>query len=59
MSYATSSARYALEYDMLLGSLGALGANARLNAKVILAWGPSATVPDNDAAAAVGRCRGL
>lgn len=51
VSYATSSARYALEYDMLLGSLGALGANARLNAKVILAWGPSATVPDNDAAA--------
>ncbi|MTD26925.1 hypothetical protein [Erwinia sorbitola] len=51
VSYVTSSARYALEFDMLLGSLGALGANARLNAKVILAWGPSATVPDNDAAA--------
>lgn len=51
VSYATSSARYGLEYDMLLGSLGALGASARLNAKVILAWGPSATVPDNDAAA--------
>lgn len=51
VSYATSSARYGLEYDMQLGSLGALGANARLNAKVILGWGPSATVPDNDAAA--------
>lgn len=50
-SYATSSAMFGLEYDMLLGSLGALGANAKLNAKVILAWGPSATVPDNDAAA--------
>lgn len=51
VSYATSSARYGLEYDMQLGSLGALGASARLNAKVILAWGPSSTVPDNDAAA--------
>lgn len=51
VSYATSSARYGLEYDMQLGSLGALGASARLNAKVILGWGPSSTVPDNDAAA--------
>lgn len=50
-SYMTGSALYGLEYDMLLGSLGALGANAKLTAKVILAWGPSSTVPDNDAAA--------
>ncbi len=51
MSYATSTARYALEFDMPLGSLGALGASVKLNAKVILGWGPSTTAPDNDAAA--------
>lgn len=51
ISYATSSVLYGLEYDMQLGSLGALGASARLNAKLILGWGPSPTVPDNDAAA--------
>lgn len=50
-SYTTGSALYALEYNMLLGSLGALGASAKLEAKVLLAWGPSATTPDNDAAA--------
>ncbi|WP_444946644.1 hypothetical protein ACJJIP_08435 [Microbulbifer sp. VTAC004] len=50
-TYVTSAPRYALEYDMLLGSLGALGADAKLEAKVLLAWGPSSTIPDNDAAA--------
>ncbi|HFZ8993191.1 TPA: hypothetical protein ACIPUI_000239 [Citrobacter freundii] len=51
VNYATSAAHYALEFDMPLGSLGALGANVKLNAKAILGWGPSTTVPDNDAAA--------
>lgn len=50
MSYAASTARYALEFDMPLGSLGALGTSVKLNAKVILGWGPSTTAPDNDAA---------
>lgn len=50
-NYTTGAAHYALEFDMPLGSLGALGANVKLNAKAILGWGPSNTVPDNDAAA--------
>ncbi len=42
---------YALEYDLPLGSLGALSAEASIMAKLLLAWGPSPLVPDNDALA--------
>lgn len=50
--YGTTSASYALEYDMTLGSLGKLSdLGVSLTAKLLLAWGPSPTIPDNDAAA--------
>lgn len=50
--YATASASYALEYDITLGSLGKLSdLGVSLTAKLMLAWGPSPTTPENDAAA--------
>lgn len=50
--YGTTSASYALEYDITLGSLGKLSdLGVSLTAKLLLAWGPSPTIPENDAAA--------
>lgn len=44
--------QFALEYDLPLGSLGTLSdVTVGITAKLILAWGPSSLVPDNDAAA--------
>lgn len=49
--YTTTSPAYGLNYNISLGSLGELsGAHAGLAASLILGWGPSPTVPDNDAA---------
>jgi hypothetical protein len=42
---------WALEYDIHLGSLGALSDDhAGLAAKLFIGWGPSGSVPDDDAA---------
>jgi hypothetical protein len=49
--YGTSSPKYALEYDLPLGSLGSLSDGVAIMAKLLLAWGPSQVVPDNDGAA--------
>jgi hypothetical protein len=50
--YATTSPTYGLVYSVSLGSLGSLSsANAGISASLVLAWGPSPTVPNNDAAA--------
>jgi hypothetical protein len=50
--YVTSTPQFVLEYDMPLGSLGSLSSvHAGLMAKLLLAWGPSQVIPDNDAAA--------
>ncbi len=51
-AYVTTSPTYGLVYTVSLGSLGSLSsANAGISASLTLAWGPSPTVPDNDAAA--------
>jgi hypothetical protein len=48
----TAKPQFALEFDMPLGSLGALSnVHAGLIAKLILGWGPSTVVPGSDAAA--------
>lgn len=48
----TAKPHYAMEFDMPLGSLGALSnVHAGLVAKFILGWGPSTVVPGSDAAA--------
>jgi hypothetical protein len=50
--YVTTSPTYGLVYTVSLGSLGSLSsASAGISASLTLAWGPSPTVPDNDAAA--------
>lgn len=50
--YVTTSPTFALEYEMSLGTLGSLsGAHSSISASLLLAWGPSPTVPSNDAAA--------
>lgn len=50
--YVTTTPQFVLEYDLPLGSLGSLSdLHAGLMAKLLLAWGPSQVVPDNDAAA--------
>ena len=50
--YVTTTPQFALEYDLPLGSLGSLSnVHAGLMAKLLLCWGPSQVVPDNDAAA--------
>lgn len=50
--YTTSSPAYGLKYSVSLGSLGELSSgHADLSASLTIAWGPSPTVPDNDAAA--------
>jgi hypothetical protein len=50
--YTTSAPLYALEYDLSLGSLGSLSdVHGAITAKLLLAWGPSPLIPDNDAAA--------
>jgi hypothetical protein len=47
-----TSPHYALEYDLPLGSLGSLSeVTVGITAKLLLAWGPSSVIPDNDAAA--------
>jgi hypothetical protein len=50
--YVTTTPQFVLEYDLPLGSLGSLSdVHAGLMAKLLVAWGPSDVVPDNDAAA--------
>jgi hypothetical protein len=50
--YLTSTPQFILEYDLPLGSLGSLSdLHAGLMAKLLLAWGPSQVIPDNDGAA--------
>ncbi|HEY2117100.1 MAG TPA: hypothetical protein VGJ51_18520 [Candidatus Angelobacter sp.] len=50
--YGTTTPHYALEYDLPLGSLGSLSdIGVGIMAKLLLAWGPSQVVPDNDGAA--------
>ncbi|MGH9349339.1 MAG: hypothetical protein ACRD26_18950 [Vicinamibacterales bacterium] len=50
--YVTTAPQYGLEFDLPLGSLGALSdVHAGLTAKLILGWGPSPIVPECDAAA--------
>jgi hypothetical protein len=49
--YGTTRPQFALEYDLPLGSLGSLSDGAAIMAKLLLAWGPSQVVPDNDGAA--------
>ncbi len=50
--YVTSAPHYALEFDLPLGTLGSLSdIGVGLTAKLLIAWGPSTVVPDNDAAA--------
>lgn len=50
--YTTNAPAYGLQYSVSLGSLGALSsAHAGITAAMTIAWGPSPTVPDNDAAA--------
>jgi hypothetical protein len=49
--YATTKPQFALEYDLPLGSLGSLSDGVAIMAKLLLAWGPSQVVPDNDGAA--------
>jgi hypothetical protein len=50
--FVTTTPQFALEFDLPLGSLGSLSSvHAGLTAKLLLAWGPSQVVPDNDAAA--------
>jgi hypothetical protein len=50
--YTTSTPIYALEYDLSLGSLGSLSnLHGGISAKLLLAWGPSPLIPDDDAAA--------
>ncbi len=42
---------FALEYDMPLGSLGSLSeVTVGISAKLLIGWGPSNVIPDNDAA---------
>lgn len=49
---STSQPMFVLEYDLPLGSLGALSsANVELSASLYVGWGPSALTPANDAAA--------
>jgi hypothetical protein len=49
--YTTSAPLRALEFDIHLGSLGSMSDDgAGIAAKLLLGWGPSANVPDNDAA---------
>ena len=50
--FVATSPHYALEYDLPLGSLGSLSdVTVGITAKLLIAWGPSTVVPDNDAAA--------
>lgn len=50
--YTTTSPAYGLKYEVSLGSLGELSSvHGGLSAALTIAWGPSPTVPDNDAAA--------
>lgn len=43
---------YAMEFDLPLGSLGALsGLHASLDASILLCWGPKTATPDEDGAA--------
>jgi hypothetical protein len=50
--YGTTNPLYGLEYDLPLGSLGSLSdVGVGIMAKLLLAWGPSQVVPDNDGAA--------
>lgn len=50
--WITSAPRYALELRMPLGTLGSLSTvGASLDAGLVLGWGPSETVPQDDAAA--------
>lgn len=49
--YGTTRPQFALEYDLPLGSLGSLSDGVAIMAKLLLAWGPSQLVPDNDGAA--------
>jgi hypothetical protein len=47
----TTAPLFGLEFDMPLGSLGALSnATVGLMAKLVIGWGPSRLVPDTDAA---------
>jgi len=51
-AYITSTPRYALQFALPLGSLGALAdAHASLDASLIVAWGASTFTPDDDGAA--------
>lgn len=48
----TQTPQYGLEFDLPLGSLGALSnASVGLMAKLVIGWGASSLVPDTDAAA--------
>jgi hypothetical protein len=50
--HLTASPRYALEFRLPLGSLGSLSTvQVSLDAGLLLGWGPSDTVPQDDAAA--------
>jgi hypothetical protein len=49
--YGTTKPQFALEYDLPLGSLGSLSDGVAIMAKLLVAWGPSQVVPDNDGAA--------
>lgn len=50
--YVTTSPIFGLEYSVSLGSLGTLSdVHGGITASLILGWGPSPTIPDNDAAA--------
>jgi hypothetical protein len=46
----TVSPCFALQFDLLIGSLGALGASVSLTAGLALGWGPRSTIPDADGA---------
>ena len=52
VAYIASKPKYALQFSLPLGSLGALAdAHATLDASLIVAWGPSTYTPDDDGAA--------
>ncbi|MGY9045681.1 MAG: hypothetical protein ACKVKF_01055 [Rhodobacterales bacterium] len=49
--FTTNTPTYGLTYNISLGSLGSLSdAHAGMSAALTIAWGPSPTVPDSDAA---------